>query len=108
MNLHIHLFSGDASFKKGMNSYLYKYSYKNTLTPQLWAELEAASGLPVNNVMKTWTEQMGFPVISVETVQEGEDRVVTIRQKRFIGDGKFDVTNQSSIFHVIDQSELSI
>ena len=41
-----------------MHSYLSKYSYKNALTPQLWAELEAASGLPVTSVMKTWTEQV--------------------------------------------------
>ena len=27
-----------------------RYSYKNTETPQLWAELEAASGLPVGKV----------------------------------------------------------
>ena len=61
-----------------MNSYLSKYSYKNTLTPQLWAELEAASGLPVNNVMKTWTEQMGFPCISVSSVQAGAARVLPL------------------------------
>ena len=53
---------GDASFKAGMHSYLTKYSYANTETPQLWAELEAASGLPVTTVMQTWTEQvMGAP-----------------------------------------------
>ena len=50
--------SGDEAFRKGMHSYLSKYSYKNALTPQLWAELEAASGLPVTSVMKTWTEQV--------------------------------------------------
>ena len=50
--------SGDAAFKSGMKSYLTKYSYQNTLTPQLWAELEAASSLPVTSVMKTWTEQV--------------------------------------------------
>ena len=49
---------GDAAFKSGMKSYLTKYSYQNTLTPQLWAELEAASSFPVTSVMKTWTEQV--------------------------------------------------
>jgi len=81
---------GDAAFKKGMNSYLAKYSYQNTLTPQLWAELEAASGLPVTSVMKTWTEQMGFPVISVTSQQEGADRVLSLSQAKFVGDGSSD------------------
>ena len=73
-----------------MKSYLTKYSYQNTLTPQLWAELEAASSLPVTSVMKTWTEQMGFPCISVTSQQEGADRVLTLRQAKFVGDGSSD------------------
>ena len=81
---------GDAAFKSGMKSYLTKYSYQNTLTPQLWAELEAASSLPVTSVMKTWTEQMGFPCISVTSQQEGADRVLTLRQAKFVGDGSSD------------------
>lgn len=79
---------GDASFKAGMHSYLTKYSYKNTETPQLWKELENASGLPVNTVMKTWTEQMGFPCITVSSRQDGEDRLLTLSQAKFVGDGK--------------------
>jgi len=81
---------GDDSFKKGMNSYLSKYSYKNTLTPQLWAELEAASGQSVTSVMKTWTEQMGYPVISVSCKQDGADMMLTLKQTRFVGDGSSD------------------
>ena len=80
-------YSGDEAFRKGMHSYLSKYSYKNALTPQLWAELEAASGLPVTSVMKTWTEQMGFPCISVTSQQEGADRVLSLKQTKFVGDG---------------------
>jgi len=79
---------GDAHFKTGMRAYLTKYSYKNTETPQLWAELEAASGLPVGKVMQTWTEQMGFPCITVTSRQEGEDRLLTLTQAKFVGDGK--------------------
>ena len=81
---------GDSAFKKGMNRYLSKYSYQNTLTPQLWAELEAASGLPVTSVMKTWTEQMGFPVITVTSQQEGPDRLLSLTQDKFVGDGTSD------------------
>jgi len=79
---------GDAAFKAGMSSYLTKYSYKNAETPQLWAELEAASGLPVTKVMQTWTEQMGFPCISMTSLQEGNDRILTLKQVKFVGDGK--------------------
>jgi len=79
---------GDAAFKTGMHNYLTKYSYGNTETPQLWAELESASSLPVNRVMKSWTEQMGFPCITVTSQQEGNDRVLSLSQSKFTGDGK--------------------
>jgi len=91
---------GDKAFKTGMHSYLTKYSYKNTETPQLWAELEAASGLPVNTVMKSWTEQMGFPCISVTSEQEGADRVLTLTQSKFVGDGKATGESSSSRWQV--------
>jgi len=74
---------GEDAFKSGMKAYLTKYSYQNTETPQLWAELEAASGQPVNKVMHTWTKQMGFPVISVKSRQEGNDTVVSLSQTKF-------------------------
>jgi len=91
---------GDEAFKAGMHSYLTKYSYKNTETPQLWAELESASGLPVNTVMKSWTEQMGFPCISVTSEQEGADRILTLTQSKFVGDGKVNGDSSSSRWQV--------
>ena len=78
---------GEERFKVGMHNYLTKYSYQNAETPQLWAELEAASGLPVNKVMTTWTQQMGFPVISVTSRQQGADRILTLSQTKFVAGG---------------------
>ena len=40
----------DLWMQAGMHSYLTKYAYQNTHTPQLWAELEEASGMPVGKV----------------------------------------------------------
>ena len=53
-------------------------------------ELESASNLPGTSGMKTWTEQMGFPCIIVKSHQEGEDKVLTMSQSKFVGDGKID------------------
>ena len=38
-------------------------------TEDLWAHLAEASGKPVATVMSTWTQQMGYPVLSVEGKQ---------------------------------------
>ncbi|CAI8041776.1 Puromycin-sensitive aminopeptidase [Geodia barretti] len=37
--------------------------------------------------MSTWTQQLGYPVITVEAKQEGGNRVLTLSQRKFCGDG---------------------
>jgi puromycin-sensitive aminopeptidase len=71
-----------------MNQYIEKWKYKNAQTPDLWSALEGPSGKPVGDVMKTWTNQMGFPVLKVSQKQEGDNRVLTITQEKFCADGK--------------------
>jgi len=56
---------GDDAFRKGMNLYLTRHSYKNAQTEDLWDALEEASNKPVRRLMSTWTLQKGFPVITV-------------------------------------------
>jgi puromycin-sensitive aminopeptidase len=63
---------------------------QNAETPQLWAELEAASGQPVTAVMETWTRQMGFPLVSIRSRQEGTDRILTLSQTKFNASGERD------------------
>lgn len=76
-----------------MNLYLCRHQYSNTFTEDLWAALEEASSKPVASVMSTWTKQMGFPVITVESVsQEGNRRTFTLTQAKFCADSK-DVQN---------------
>ncbi len=48
-----------------MNNYLEKHKYANAATEDLWESLHLASGERVGEIMRTWTSQMGYPVISV-------------------------------------------
>jgi len=52
-------------FRRGMHQYLTKHQYANTFTEDLWQSLSEASGKPVEDIMTTWTKQMGFPVLKV-------------------------------------------
>jgi aminopeptidase N len=58
---------GEKAFREGVRSYMQKYAYQNTKTSQLWDELAAASGMPVADMMKSFTVQGGVPMIKVET-----------------------------------------
>ena len=77
-----------------MNVYLTKHKYKNTQTEDLWKALGEASGKPIEEIMSTWTKQMGFPVISVTSTQQGTSRVLTISQSKFCADGPITGTNK--------------
>ena len=81
----LHNYIGNEAFRQGMKGYLTKFSYKNTLTADLWASLEAASGKPVGKVMSTWTGQMGFPVIKIK--RSPGEKTLTLTQEKFDADG---------------------
>ncbi|XP_054578911.1 glutamyl aminopeptidase isoform X2 [Eptesicus fuscus] len=69
------------NFQKGCQIYLERYKFKNAKTSDFWAALEEASNLPVEEVMDTWTKQMGYPVLDVNDMKN-------IKQKRFLLDPK--------------------
>lgn len=89
----LHYYIGDEDFRKGMNLYLTRHQYKNTKTEDLWDSLERASKKPIAQVMSTWVQQMGFPMITVESVQMGSKRVLDITQEKFTADGSICTEN---------------
>uniref|UniRef100_A0A667XK05 Aminopeptidase n=1 Tax=Myripristis murdjan TaxID=586833 RepID=A0A667XK05_9TELE len=60
--------------------YLRDFEFRNAKTADFWASL--VSGLPVADVMDTWTKQMGYPVLDVAVSGTG----ARLRQKRFLLD----------------------
>nr|AVD96941.1 putative APN-5 [Nilaparvata lugens] len=80
---------GDSEFRKGLNLYLTRHQYKNTITEDLWEALEEVSSKPVRSVMYTWTSQKGFPLITVDAVHSPDHsskpntRTLNISQKKF-------------------------
>jgi puromycin-sensitive aminopeptidase len=76
----LHDYMGREEFRKGINNYLNKYLYRNATTSNLWQALEESSGLPISEFMSSWTQQSGYPVVSVQT---DSDTVIT-KQQRFI------------------------
>ncbi|XP_076459324.1 puromycin-sensitive aminopeptidase-like isoform X2 [Babylonia areolata] len=84
----LHDYIGDKDFRKGMNGYLTKHKFSNTVTEDLWQSLEEASDKPVRKMMDTWTSQKGFPVIKVSQKHEGTTRTLTVEQEKFCADGK--------------------
>jgi aminopeptidase N len=70
---------GAENFQKGLQNYLQTYAYANAASHNLWEAFEQVSAEPIGNMMKSWIEQAGFPMISVK--KQG-DRL-QLAQQRF-------------------------
>ena len=87
---------GNDDFQKGLHHYLTKFSYKNTVTDDLWESLEEASKKPIRSMMSTWTRQKGYPVINVTARQDGSNRVLSLSQEKFSIDGHLSDKDQQT------------
>ncbi|XP_070403230.1 glutamyl aminopeptidase [Nothobranchius furzeri] len=81
-------------FRDGCRKYLQDYQFKNAKTENFWASLAEVSGLPVAEVMDTWTKQMGYPVLDL-VVSESNAK---LNQKRFLLDPSADASLPPSPF----------
>ena len=82
---------GEDQFRAGIRQYLAEHAFGTTETTDLWDAIEAATGEPVRRIMDSWIFQGGFPVISVDIVNDG--RTLRLSQHRFgyagdLGDGE--------------------
>ena len=79
---------GMKAFQSGLGAYMKKHAYGNTETYDLWKAWEESSGLPVQEMMASWTEQMGFPIVTVTGEKWEEDKVtLELEQSWFLSDG---------------------
>ena len=69
--------------------------YVQNPLPNILYEITSWVTNPHNNIPGTWTQQMGYPVLSVEaeTTQDTSQTILKISQKKFSGDGSEDAKN---------------
>ena len=68
-------FVGPDAFRAGVRRYFARHAYGNTVTDDLWREVEAASGKPVRAVARAFTDQPGVPLLRAETTADGKLRL---------------------------------
>ncbi len=84
----VHAVLGREAFQKGLMAYMDKHKYGNTETYNLWDAWEASSGMPIGEMMKSWTEQMGYPVLKVISSSFANGKAtIKLQQSWFLADG---------------------
>ncbi|XP_063599468.1 aminopeptidase N-like [Penaeus indicus] len=86
----MYFFLTEATFKKGLTTYLNHFAYDAAAQDDLWQFLTEAAheddtlaaDVSVKDIMDTWTLQTGYPVVRVERDAAGTSATVT--QERFL------------------------
>ena len=86
-------YTGEDAFRAGVRAYMKAHAYGNTVTDDLWADLDKTSATPVSNVAHDFTLQAGIPLIRVTSTRHG----IRLTQDRFTAD---DTGNASASWRV--------
>ena len=74
---------GIENFRKGLKHYLTLYKYSNAEGRDLWSLIGKVARKPVDTMMKTWIDQVGYPVVDVKR----NNSKLSLTQRRFLSDG---------------------
>ena len=78
---------GPDAWRDGVRSYLKANAYGNTVSDDLWREIEAAAGKPITDIAHDFTLQPGIPLLRVESsVCRGDETVLELSQGEFSAD----------------------
>lgn len=86
----IEAYVGEENFRRGVRDYLNAHLYGNATTEDLWRAVQAASGQPVLDIARSFTNQPGFPVLDVTggacPARSTTPAAISITQRRFAMD----------------------
>uniref|UniRef100_A0A8K9V971 Aminopeptidase n=1 Tax=Oncorhynchus mykiss TaxID=8022 RepID=A0A8K9V971_ONCMY len=85
----------DGQFRKGLIKYLDNYRGSNTVTEDLWNSLTQVGQESVSDMMRTWTLQNGFPLVTVSRMGGH----VTLTQEHFLLSAD-NATHTSNLWHI--------
>lgn len=76
---------GDDAMRRGLKNYFAAHQYGNATGADLWQALGEVSEMNVGQIMESWLEHPGYPVVEVKVE---DDKLMLSQQQFFIGDGE--------------------
>jgi aminopeptidase N len=82
----IESYVGPDAFRRGVASYLKRFSYANATGEDFWNEVARVTGKPVDRILRSFVDRAGAPVLSVEArCVDDKTTTVDVTMGRFIG-----------------------
>jgi aminopeptidase N len=77
---------GKEPFRAGVSAYLKKYAYSNATAEDLWNTLAEVSHRPIIPLMRSFIDQPGIPLVTIETTCEDGNTRLKLSQHRYFFD----------------------
>lgn len=78
---------GEDAWREGVRNYMKAHAYGNTVSDDLWREVQAAAGKPILDIAHDFTLQPGIPMIRVESATCNAGKTtLTLTQGEFTKD----------------------
>ena len=71
---------------KGVNAYIEKFKYGNARAEDFWSTVAHTADKPVDQVMKSFVDQPGVPIVNVRVNCSGDTGSVVVTQERYVRD----------------------
>jgi aminopeptidase N len=80
----VEAYVGPDSFRKGVASYLAKYSYRNAAGEDFWTEMARVTGRPIDRMIRSFVDQEGAPLLTIRQSCGGKSSDVALTQSRLL------------------------
>jgi aminopeptidase N len=75
---------GEEPFRKGVNAYIGKFKYGNARAEDFWSTVAHTADKPVDQVMKSFVDQPGVPLVNVRVDCKGGAGTAVLSQERYV------------------------
>lgn len=79
-------YAGSDKWQAGVQAYMKRYQHSNTVTDDLWTEIEKASGKPIAQIAHDFTLQPGIPLVKVTASCKAGQTSLMLEQGEFTRD----------------------
>jgi aminopeptidase N len=83
---------GSDAWRAGVRNYMKKHAYSNTVTDDLFSEVEAAAGKPIMDIAHQFTMQPGVPLVKVESASCSQGKTALV-----LSQGEFTVDRPDKV-----------
>jgi len=73
---------GPETFREGLQRYMKKHAFGNTVDTDLWSVMQEVAGQPILGIVRDFTRQPGLPLVRVASVPDG----IRLEQSRFFAE----------------------